>query len=79
MTSNVLLTPTAAARAMSVARRVHEKMNLVLGLYSLLELQYMHEGHRDGHVTQLLTEELHAVELELSNAVDALTLEELPF
>ena len=59
--------------------RMRELMLLCLGLSALLDLQYIHEGHRDEHVTELLSDKLHTIELELSNYLTLYDLKDVPF
>jgi hypothetical protein len=51
----------------------------VLGLASLLKLQYDHEGHMDAHVHALFTEWLHIMGLELTNGSQADLIDDVPF
>jgi len=60
-------------------RRLHNDINLILGLHSLLHLQYLHEGHIDGHVYQELDTRLFNFEVQLSEALGRLHVDDLPF
>lgn len=58
---------------------LHQSMNLIIGLHSLLNLQYTHEGHMDTAVFDMLDLKLHELESELSDVLGRLVVEDLPF
>jgi hypothetical protein len=58
---------------------VHKEMNVVIGLHSLLHLQYIHEGHIDESVFDVLDMKIHGIESDLDSMVGSLNVEDLPF
>lgn len=60
-------------------KTLHEVMIIVVGLLTLLKLQYDHEGHMDDAVYELLEDFVHDVEFHCSNQTQTETIEDLPF
>lgn len=58
---------------------LHQSIMLCIGLISLLHLQQIHEGHMDGHVYQVFSDKLHAIEQQLDATLSVHRLENLPF
>lgn len=52
---------------------------LCIGLFSLLHLQYVHDGHMDEHVFDLFSLKMLKLEQVLSNSLEAYSLENVPF
>jgi hypothetical protein len=66
-------------RSKGCLKSVYGRLLLVIGLYSLLRLQFEHEGHMDENVTELLIGTLHNVEQELSDMNQELFDDPVPF
>lgn len=58
---------------------LHQSLLLCVGLFSLLHLQQTVEGHMDEPVYELFLERMHAMEQQLSNSLQVLALEDVPF
>lgn len=66
-------------RATHSIRVLHKDMLLLLGLMSLLWLQYTHEGHMDRSVYDLFETKMHNIEGELEDILGRLVVARPPF
>lgn len=60
-------------------RALHQSVKICIGLISLLYLQHTNEGHMDGHVYQVFSDKIHAIEELLSSTLEVHRLEEDPW
>lgn len=60
-------------------RQIHDQINLVIGLASLMHLQYTQEGHIDQHVHELFMQILVKAEEKLNRGTWEEVLTDLPF
>lgn len=60
-------------------KAVRQSIVVCISLISLLNLQYVNDGHMDELVYELFSDRLHAVEQLLSDTLEAHLLEDLPF
>jgi len=65
-------------RTRSTLSHLHRDINTLLGLWSLLHLQYTHEGHLDGSVVDLFETRIFGFEAELSNCLGRLHVQDPP-
>ena len=59
-------------------RVMHQEQMLIIGLHSLLHLQYLHEGHLDGSVFDVLDVKVHEIESKLSDMLGSLNIDDEP-
>lgn len=58
---------------------LRQSLLLCVGLFSLLHMQHLHEGHMDEHVFDLFSSKMHLMEQQLSNSLEVHALESVPF